>query len=57
MRAYQRGAGLPYTLFDCSMRVAWNTLAILAANRYLARPTSFKLHHVTFRGIGPRTRG
>ena len=31
-----------------SMRVAWAALAMLAANRYLARPTSFKPYHVTW---------
>ena len=30
-----------------SMRVAWAALAMLAANRYLARPASFKPYHVT----------
>lgn len=31
-----------------SIRVAWNALAMLAANRYLARPGSFKPYHVTW---------
>jgi len=31
-----------------SMRVAWSALAMLAANRYPARPTSFKPYHVTW---------
>jgi DNA-binding FadR family transcriptional regulator len=31
-----------------SMRVAWAALAMLAANRYLARPTPFKPYYVTW---------
>jgi DNA-binding FadR family transcriptional regulator len=31
-----------------SMRVAWHALAMLAANRYLTRPASFKPYHVTW---------
>jgi hypothetical protein len=31
-----------------SMRVAWAALAMLAANRYLARPGSFKPYHVAW---------
>jgi DNA-binding GntR family transcriptional regulator len=31
-----------------SMRVAWAALAMLAANKYLARPSSFKPYHVTW---------
>jgi DNA-binding transcriptional regulator YhcF (GntR family) len=31
-----------------SMRVAWAALAMLAANRYLVRPGSFKPYHVTW---------
>jgi hypothetical protein len=31
-----------------SMRVAWAALAMLAANKYLTRPSSFKPYHVTW---------
>jgi DNA-binding GntR family transcriptional regulator len=31
-----------------SIRVAYNALAMLAANRYVARPDSFKPYHVTW---------
>ena len=31
-----------------SMRVVWHALAMLAANRYVARPGSFKPYHVTW---------
>ena len=33
---------------EISMRVAWAALAMLAANRYLARPGSFKPYHVAW---------
>jgi DNA-binding GntR family transcriptional regulator len=42
-----------------SMRVAWAALAMLAANRYLARPAPFKPYHVTWnpaRGEGEASR-
>jgi DNA-binding GntR family transcriptional regulator len=31
-----------------SMQVAWRSLAVLAANRYLTRPAPFKPYHVTW---------
>jgi DNA-binding FadR family transcriptional regulator len=31
-----------------SIRVAWAALAMLAANRYITRPASFKPYHVTW---------
>ena len=34
-----------------SMRVAWHALAMLAANRYLARSDSFKPYHVTWNQV------
>lgn len=33
---------------EISKRVAWAALAMLAANKYLARPASFKAYHVTW---------
>jgi DNA-binding GntR family transcriptional regulator len=39
-----------------SMRVAWAALAMLAANRYLARPTSFKPYHVSWGAMRARAR-
>jgi DNA-binding GntR family transcriptional regulator len=54
---YKRGAALPTAHLvredQVSMRVACAALAMLAANRYLARPDSFKPYHVTWdRGHG-----
>ena len=34
-----------------SMRVAWQALAMLAANRYLARSDTFKPYHVTWNQV------
>ena len=49
---YKTGDPLPPAILarehKISMRVAWAALAMLAANRYLARPSSFKPYHVTW---------
>jgi DNA-binding GntR family transcriptional regulator len=49
---YGRGDPVPAAVLarehKISMRVAWAALAMLAANKYLARPTSFKPYHVTW---------
>jgi hypothetical protein len=49
---YKRGETIPAAALarehKISMRVAWAALAMLAANRYLARPASFKPYHVTW---------
>jgi DNA-binding GntR family transcriptional regulator len=49
---YQRGDPVPAAALarehNISMRVAWAALAMLAANRYLARQSSFKPYHVTW---------
>jgi DNA-binding transcriptional MocR family regulator len=49
---YGRGDPVPAAALarehKISMRVAWAALGMLAANRYLARPTSFKPYHVTW---------
>jgi hypothetical protein len=49
---YKRGDPVPAAGLarehKVSMRVAWAALAMLAANRYLARPASFKPYHVTW---------
>ena len=49
---YGRGDPVPAAVLarehKISMRVAWAALAMLAANRYLARPASFKPYHVTW---------
>ena len=49
---YKRGESVPAAILarehKISMRVTWAALAMLAANRYLARPSSFKPYHVTW---------
>jgi DNA-binding GntR family transcriptional regulator len=49
---YKRGDPVPAGVLahehEISMRVAWAALAMLAANRYLTRPTPFKPYHVTW---------
>jgi hypothetical protein len=49
---YKRGDPVPAAVLarehKISVRVAWAALAMLAANRYLARPGSFKPYHVTW---------
>ena len=49
---YRRGDPVPAADLarehKISMRVAWAALAMLAANRYVARPGSFKPYHVTW---------
>ena len=49
---YKRGDPVPAAGLarehKISMRVAWAALAMLAANRYLSRPGSFKPYHVTW---------
>jgi hypothetical protein len=49
---YKRGYPIPAAALarehKISMRVAWAALAMLAANRYLARPASFKPYYVTW---------
>jgi DNA-binding FadR family transcriptional regulator len=49
---YTRGDPVPAAVLarehKISMRVARAALAMLAANRYLARPASFKPYHVTW---------
>jgi DNA-binding GntR family transcriptional regulator len=49
---YKRGDPIPAGILarehKISMPVAWHALAILAANRYLARSGSFKPYHVTW---------
>jgi DNA-binding transcriptional regulator YhcF (GntR family) len=39
-----------------SMRVAYSALAMLAANKYIARPGSFKPYHVTWDASHGHTR-
>jgi DNA-binding GntR family transcriptional regulator len=34
--------------YGVSVRVAWHALAMLAANRYVACPGSFKPYHITW---------
>jgi DNA-binding GntR family transcriptional regulator len=50
---YGRGDSLPAAILarehEISMRVAWAALAMLAANRSLARPGAFKPYHVIWR--------
>ena len=49
---YTKGDPIPAAILarehKTSMRVAWTALAMLAANRYLARPSSSKPYHVTW---------
>ena len=49
---HKRGDSIPAASLarehKVSMRVAWAALAMLAANRYVARPASFKAYHVTW---------
>ena len=49
---YERGDPLPAAALasehNVSMRVAWAALAMLAANRYVARPSSFKAYQVSW---------
>jgi hypothetical protein len=49
---YKHGDPIPaVALVDehkVSIRVAWRSLAVLAANRYLTRPAPFKPYHVTW---------
>jgi DNA-binding transcriptional MocR family regulator len=48
---YKRGDRVPAGLareHGVSIKVAWSALAMLAANRYLARPGPFDPYHVTF---------
>jgi DNA-binding transcriptional MocR family regulator len=49
---YKRGDPVPASLLarehKISIRVAWAALAMLAANRYLDCPASFKPYHVTW---------
>jgi DNA-binding GntR family transcriptional regulator len=49
---YKRGDPVPAAVLvhehGVSARVAWAALAMLAANRYLARPASFKPYYVTW---------
>jgi hypothetical protein len=49
---YQRGDPVPAAVLvhehRVSMRVAWAALAMLAANRYVARTASFKPYQVTW---------
>lgn len=43
-------AGVLVREHKISLRVAWAALAMLAANRYLGRPNSFKPYQVTWGG-------
>ena len=49
---YQRGDTLPATdvarEHGVSLRVAWNALAMLAANRYVIRPGNFTSYSITW---------
>jgi DNA-binding GntR family transcriptional regulator len=49
---YKRGDPVPAAVLarehKISMRVAWAALGMLAANRYLARPSSFTPYYVTW---------
>jgi DNA-binding GntR family transcriptional regulator len=49
---YQRGDALPAAELArehrVSVKVAWNALAMLAANRYVTRSVNFSSYHVTW---------
>jgi len=56
---YQRGSGLPAAElareYRVSVRIVWNALAMLAANRYVDLPGDFKSYQVTW--TPPKLRG
>lgn len=58
---YQRGDPVPAAALvhehKVSMRVAWAALAMLAANRYVERPASFKPYQVTWDAVGGEEQG